>query len=70
MSHNTSIHGLRGAAALMVFGSASGPGLTGALIDIGIDFPNQMVGIGVFFVLAAALIGFGVQSVRRDISAI
>ena len=58
------------AAALMVFGSAIGPGLTGALIDIGIDFPSQMVAIGVFFIVAAGLIGFGVHSVRRDISAI
>ena len=29
------------AAALMVFGSAIGPGITGALIDLGIDFPDQ-----------------------------
>ncbi len=57
------------ATALMVFGSAIGPGLTGALIDIGIDFPGQMIGIGLFFVVAAALIGFGVHSVRRDLSA-
>ncbi len=58
------------AAALMVFGSAIGPGLTGALIDLGFDFPSQMIAIGVFFIFAAALVGFGVRSVRGDISAI
>lgn len=57
------------AAAVMVFGSAIGPGLTGALIDLGFDFPRQMVGISVYFAIAAALMGFGVRSVRRDISA-
>ncbi len=58
------------AAALMVFGTAIGPGLTGLLIDLGFDFPSQMAAIGVYFVIAAAVIGFGVGSVRRDISAI
>jgi MFS family permease len=58
------------AAALMVFGSAIGPGLTGALIDLGFDFPSQMVAIGVYFIFAAALVGVGVRSVRSNISAI
>jgi len=58
------------AAALMVFGSAIGPGLTGALIDLGFDFPSQMIAIGIFFIFAAALMGFGVHSARHDISAI
>jgi MFS family permease len=58
------------AAALMVFGTAVGPGLTGALIDLGFDFPSQMIAIGLYFVFAAAAIGFGVRSVRGDISAI
>lgn len=58
------------AAALMVFGSAVGPGITGALIDLGFDFPSQMFAIGVYFLIAAGLVGFGVRSVRGDISAI
>ena len=58
------------AAALMVFGSAIGPGLTGALIDLGFDFPSQMIAIGIYFILAAVVVGFGVHSVRDDISAI
>lgn len=58
------------AAAAMVFGSAIGPALTGALIDLGHDFPSQMVGIAVYFVFASATIGFGVRSVRHQVSAI
>ena len=43
------------AAALMVFGSAIGPGITGWLIDLGVDFPDQMLPIAVFYVVAAIL---------------
>ena len=35
------------AAALMVFGSAIGPGITGAFIDYGVDFPDQMLPIAI-----------------------
>lgn len=52
------------AAALMVFGSAIGPGLTGALVDLGYPFPSQMLAIAAYFVLAAVLMGIGVRSVR------
>ncbi|HHS94245.1 MAG TPA: MFS transporter [Rhodobacterales bacterium] len=52
------------ASALMVFGSAIGPGLTGLLIDLGVPLPNQMIGIALYFVLASALMGIGVRSVR------
>jgi MFS family permease len=41
--------------ALMVFGSALGPGVTGALIDAGIPFEDQMVGFA-FYILAACLL--------------
>lgn len=57
------------AAALMVFGSAVGPGLTGALIDMNVDFPDQMTGIAVYFLFAAVLVGYGVRSVRGELSA-
>ncbi len=42
-------------AAVMVFGSAIGPGITGWLIDRGIDFPVQMLWISAYFVVAALL---------------
>ena len=47
-------------AALMVFGSAIGPGITGALIDLGIDFPQQMLPIAAYYVAAALLATLGI----------
>lgn len=52
------------AAALMVFGSAIGPGVTGLLIDWGVDFPDQMLPIVVFYLCAAALATFGIVKYR------
>lgn len=52
------------AAALMVFGSAIGPGITGALIDLGIDFPRQMLPIAVYYLLAATLATVGIIRYR------
>lgn len=43
------------AMAVMVFGSAIGPGLTGALIDFGIPFQDQMVFFAVY-ILAGCLL--------------
>lgn len=48
------------AAALMVFGSAIGPGITGGLIDLGVDFPDQMLPISIFFVIAAGFATLGI----------
>ncbi len=53
------------ATAVMVLGSAIGPGLTGALIDAGIVFEDQMIGIALYFCFAAALVGIGVTQARR-----
>nr|MBA3448450.1 MFS transporter [Pseudaminobacter sp.] len=36
------------AVAVMVFASAMGPGLTGLLIDRGVDYPTQIVVMGVY----------------------
>lgn len=52
------------AVALMVFGSAIGPGLTGALIDRGLEFPQQMLGIAAYFLLAAGLATLGAGRAR------
>lgn len=48
------------AAALMVFGSAIGPGVTGVLIDLGITFPEQMLPISVYYLIAAGLATYGI----------
>lgn len=42
-------------SALMVLGSAVGPGLTGWLIDLGFSMPDQCIGIAAYFMIAAAL---------------
>ena len=43
------------ATAVMVLGSAVGPGVTGVLIDMGLPFPDQMLGIAFWFVAVAVL---------------
>jgi MFS family permease len=52
------------AAALMVFGSAIGPGVTGLLIDLGISFPQQMLPIALYYLVAAALATLGILRYR------
>lgn len=52
------------AAALMVFGSAIGPGITGVFIDLGIDFPDQMLPIAIYYTLAAGLATLGIIRYR------
>lgn len=42
--------------SVMVFGSAIGPGITGALIDFGYSFPDQMLGIAGYFFVANVLV--------------
>ncbi|MBM7067239.1 MFS transporter [Actibacterium sp. 188UL27-1] len=49
------------AAAVMVLGSAIGPGLSGVLIDAGVDFSQQMYGLAFYFLVASVTIGLGVR---------
>ncbi|MFT7310310.1 MAG: MFS family permease [Paracoccaceae bacterium] len=53
------------ATAIMVLGSAIGPGVTGLLIDAGVDFDQQMLGITVYFVIASAMVGVGISRSRK-----
>ncbi|MEX5727958.1 MFS family permease [Rhodovulum iodosum] len=54
-------------SAVMVLGTALGPGLTGALIDLGLPFPAQMPAIAAYFALASALVLAGTLRARRDL---
>lgn len=54
------------ATAVMVLGSAVGPGLTGVIIDAGMSFADQMIWVSGFFVLAAGMAFAGVA--RAELS--
>ena len=56
------------AGSIMVLGSAIGPIVTGWLIDQGIDFPAQMVGIAVYVFVACGIAALGVAPARRRLS--
>ncbi|WP_071674244.1 MFS transporter [Nioella nitratireducens] len=53
------------ATAAMVLGSAIGPAISGVLIDAGITFPEQMLGIALWFLLASGLMWVGVAQAAR-----
>ncbi|MEL6642623.1 MAG: MFS transporter [Pseudomonadota bacterium] len=53
------------ATAVMVLGSAIGPGITGFAIDRGIDFPDQMTAIAIYFLIVALIVSAGVSIARR-----
>ena len=56
------------AAAAMVLGSAIGPGLTGLLIDAGISFDQQMLGISAYFLASSALVGWAAGRARTQMA--
>jgi MFS family permease len=55
------------AAAVMVLGSAIGPGLTGVLIDLGVDLTTQYIGVAAYFLFASILMWIGVRRARIDL---
>ena len=57
------------AMAVMVFGSAIGPALSGALIDAGLSFPEQTPLIAAYFAAAAILAAIGVLRHRHRLPA-
>jgi MFS family permease len=56
------------AAAVMVFGSAIGPGLTGLAIDLGIGIETQYVVIAGYFVFASVMMAIGITRARPLLS--
>ena len=57
------------AAAVMVLGSAIGPGLTGVLIDSGVPLDTQYMGVAAYFVFASAMMWIGINRARGDLPA-
>jgi MFS family permease len=53
------------ATAVMVLGSAVGPGLTGVLIDLGVSLEAQYLGAAVYFLGASGLMWIGMRRYRR-----
>ena len=65
------IYGLRHLGAIRslvvsvgVFATAAGPGLTGYLIDIGVDYPSQIVAMGVYCLLISFVMLYVSRRVR------
>ncbi len=56
------------ATAIMVLGTAIGPGITGLLIDLGWGFPMQLGAMSIYFVLAGALAAAGILRVRASLA--
>lgn len=57
------------ATAVMVFGSALGPGITGLFIDLGVPLQTQYLCFAVYFLLASLILTVGIRRYRRDIMA-
>lgn len=53
------------AAAVMVLGSALGPGITGLLIDLGIGLEDQYIGVSLYFAIASLCMAIGISRARR-----
>ncbi|MBP0483326.1 MFS transporter [Sagittula salina] len=53
------------AAAVMVLGSALGPGITGGLIDAGLGIQMQYLGVAGYFLFTTAMMAVGVRRAAR-----
>ncbi|MFL4469384.1 MFS transporter [Tateyamaria armeniaca] len=52
------------ATAVMVLGSAIGPGITGVLIDLQIDLTTQYLGVAVYFLFSSLCMWLGIRRYR------
>jgi len=57
------------AAAVMVLGSAIGPGLTGILIDLGVTLTTQYIGVAAYFLFASIMMWIGIGRARGSLPA-
>lgn len=55
------------AAAIMVLGSAIGPGITGALIDLGVGIETQYIWVAGFFVFSTVMMFLGISAAKKAI---
>lgn len=56
------------AAAIMVFGSAIGPGVTGVAIDLGVGIETQYIFVAGYFVFTTVMMTIGVRRARPLLS--
>ncbi|SFN41020.1 Predicted arabinose efflux permease, MFS family [Roseovarius lutimaris] len=56
------------AAAIMVFGSAIGPGITGVAIDLGVGIETQYIFVAGYFVFTTVMMTIGVRRARPLLS--
>jgi len=56
------------AAAIMVFGSAIGPGVTGVAIDLGVGLETQYIFVAGYFVFTTVMMTIGVRRARPLLS--
>jgi len=52
---------------IMVFSTAIGPGITGVLIDAGVDFPTQTLAMGLWCLVLAAGCGWTARRLDREL---
>lgn len=57
------------ATAMMVFGSAIGPGMTGGLLDLGVALDTQFIGISAYFGFSTVMMLIGVTRARPHLTA-
>lgn len=55
------------ATAVMVLGSAIGPGLTGVLIDMGVGIERQFIAVAAYFIATTLLMVFGIGRAAQSL---